>query len=57
MASWSILQLFVILNAHLIYLWLFGTFFAVLVCCIKKNLATLTPTISNLGHEEGVMSH
>jgi hypothetical protein len=26
---------------HLLYLWLFGIFFPVLVCCTKKNLATL----------------
>jgi hypothetical protein len=38
---------------HLVYcvtiwyiLWLCGKFSAVLVCCTKKNLATLAPTVN-----------
>jgi hypothetical protein len=44
----SILLPFVLFYCHLVYfvaiwnsLWLFGMFFPVLVCCTKKNLATL----------------
>jgi hypothetical protein len=46
-----ILRPFGLFNDHLVYfvaiwymLWLFGIFFRVLVCCTKKNLATLLAT-------------
>jgi hypothetical protein len=32
----------------LVFLWLFGIFFPVLVCCTKKNLATLLQPFANL---------
>jgi hypothetical protein len=45
---WYILWLFGIFYCYLVHfmviwyiLWLFGIFFHVLVCCTKKNLATL----------------
>jgi hypothetical protein len=41
MTIWSILQPLEIVYGHLEYLWSFGIFFPVLVCCTKKNLATL----------------
>jgi hypothetical protein len=48
MSIWSILLPFGIFCGHLIYfvvvwyiLWSFGIFLTVLVCCAKKNLATL----------------
>jgi hypothetical protein len=47
-AIWSILRPFGLFCGHLVYfvaiwyiLWPFGIFFHVLVCCTKKNLATL----------------
>jgi hypothetical protein len=44
MKIWSILRPFDILYGHLVYFVVkFGMFFSVLVCCTKKNLATLTP--------------
>jgi hypothetical protein len=49
---WSILRPFGIFYGHLRHfmairyiMWLFGIFFIVLVCCTKKNLATLVSTL------------
>jgi hypothetical protein len=46
-SCWSILRPFGLFYGHLVYFtaiwyvcWLFGIFFPVLVCCMKKNLAT-----------------
>jgi hypothetical protein len=51
MGSWSILQPVGIFYDHLVYfmiiwyiLWSYGIFFLILVCCSKKNLATLRET-------------
>jgi hypothetical protein len=51
---WSILWPFGLFNSHLVYftaIWSilrpFGLFFPVLVCCTKKNLATLKPGPKN----------
>jgi cell division protein FtsW (lipid II flippase) len=45
MASWCILLLFGIFRCHFVVFWyilcFFGILFLVLVCCTKKNLATL----------------
>jgi hypothetical protein len=38
---WYILLSFVTFYVHLFILWSIGTFQTVLVCCTKKNLATL----------------
>jgi hypothetical protein len=54
-AIWAILRPFGLFYGHLVhihilwpfgifYIWLFVTFFTVLVCCAKTNLATLAPT-------------
>jgi hypothetical protein len=41
MDIWSILQPFVIFYGHLVYFVVSWYIFPVLVCCTKKNLATL----------------
>jgi hypothetical protein len=41
MAIWSILQLFGIVGDRWVYFMVIGYIFPVLVCCTKKNLATL----------------
>jgi hypothetical protein len=41
---WSILLPYGILYRHLVHLWSFWHFIPALVCCTKKNLATLTDT-------------
>jgi hypothetical protein len=45
MAVWSILQPFGIFCGHLVYFMVIWYIFPVLVCCAKKNLATLLLTI------------
>jgi hypothetical protein len=59
---WSILQKFGIFCGHLVYfvaiwyiLWSFGRFF-VLVCCTKKNLATL-PSVPDELRQDGLLLH
>jgi hypothetical protein len=53
MSIWYILQPFGIFYSRLVYFtavwyifWLFGIFFPVLVCCSKKNLATLAKLVN-----------
>jgi hypothetical protein len=43
MAIWNIIRPFGIFSGHLVISWQFGIFSLVLVCSIKKNLATLNP--------------
>jgi hypothetical protein len=45
MAIWSLLRPFGIFCAHLVYFMVILNIFPVLVCCTKKNLATLTHSI------------
>jgi hypothetical protein len=50
-----------IFYGHLVYfmaiwsiLWLFGIFFHVLVCCPKKNLATLVPRLHSISKQQSL---
>jgi hypothetical protein len=51
MAVWYTLQPFGIFCGHLLYLIVIPYTFPVLVCCAKKNLATLVCTVCTCAHQ------